>query len=207
MTNKLIQITLLAILTALAGCSTPKVSGRLATYYDTRGMPTATLTVGARSLPADTNFFGFVDVDGDERANISKTYGEFMLSKKADNGIGAAIEHNYDFLKQEGVTRPGIIYEPPLTGIDNTFVGVKFFPDSFPDQGMQVGVYGSKEWNDGDITLNFWGDYNFTSGTSIGDIQVGKRLVKSVYLVIEGRYSGFNHEEPFSLGIGLEGRF
>ncbi len=227
MANKLIR-TALAALLALSGCAAPKASGKLAAYYDTRGMPTATITANASGLPVDARFFGFLDVEGDdgsgkgggdENAGLAKAYGEFRISRNVAYGIGPAIEHDREFLKQEGVTRPGILCEPPLTGmVESAFFGIKFYPASFPDHGARIGIYGGKQWNRGDITLDFWADYNFewgaterggtiTDGTFLSDVQLGKRLFDSVYFVVEGRYNGFNDEEPFSAGIGLEGRF
>ena len=114
MTNKFLT-ALLAIAAALGGCTAPKASGKLAAYYDTRGMPTATITANASGLPAGMRFFGFLDVDGDDGsgkggsdddAGLAKAYGEFRLSRNIAYSIGPAVEHDREFLKREGVTRP-----------------------------------------------------------------------------------------------------
>lgn len=199
---------------ALTGCATthtnPKPFGKIAGYYDTRGKPTATLTVGASDLPLGTKFFSFLDVTIEEGNpdKITPPYGEFRLSKKSDIGLGVAAEYNRDFSKSDGITRVGLIYEPNLKDVlDNTFLGLKFYPTSTHDHGMQLGLYGNTSFRDGDITLDGYLDYNFKPKKTVFDLQLGKRIKDNLYGVVEVRYNEFMKEDSFGLGIGLEWKF
>lgn len=186
----------------------PKPFGKVAGYYDTRGKPTATLTVGASDLPLGTKFFSFMDF-ATEKDNLTAPYGEFRLSKKADMGLGVAAEYNRDLAQDEGTTRAGFIFELTLKELlPNTFLGMKFYPASTHDHGMQLGVNGNAHFFDGDLTLDSFFDYNFKSGKVVTDLQAGYRLRDNLYVVVEGRYNEFlpKDQQP-SAGLGLEWKF
>lgn len=209
--NFVIGAELAAILTGCATTHTnPKPFGKIAGYYDTRGKQTATLTIGASDLPLDTKFFSFMDVatEKDSLDNLTPPYGEFRLSKKSDIGLGAAVEYNRDFSKSNGITRLGLVYEPNIKDVlENTFLGLKFYPASTDDHGTQLGLYGNTSFRDGDITLDGYLDYNFTPKKIVIDLQFGKRIKGNLYGVLEARYNGFMEKDSFGLGIGLEWKF
>lgn len=203
--------TILAIqLVSKAYAQEPKPFGKIAGYYDTRGKSTATLTLGATELPLGTKFFSFMDfaTEKENPNNLTAPYSEFRLSKKANTGLGIAAEYNRDFSKPRGVTRVGLIYEPNLKSLlDNTFLGVKFYPASTHNHGMQVGLHGNKSFNDKDITLEGYLDYNLKPKKVVTDLQLGKKINGNLYGVIEGRYNAFMQENSFGAGIGLEWKF
>ncbi len=185
----------------------PQPFGKVAGYYDTREKPTATLTLGVSDLPLGTKFFSFLDfaAEKDNPDNLTAPYGEFRLSKKADFGLGVAGEYNRDFSQEQGTTRAGFIVEPKLRNFfPNTHVGLKFYPASTHDHGMQLGINGNASFFDGDLTLDGFFDYNFKPGKSVTDLQLGYRLVDNLYGVVEARYNGFLPERNIGTGIGLE---
>ncbi len=202
---------LAASIVSNAHAEEPKPFGKVAGYYDTRGKPTATLTLGASDLPLETKFFSFMDfaTEKDNLDNLTAPYGEFRLSKKADFGLGIAAEYNRDFSQDEGTTRAGFIFEPNLKKLlPNTFLGMKFYPASTYDHGMQLGVSGNAHFFDGDLTLDGFLDYNFKPGAVVTDLQVGYRLKDNLYAVIEGRYNGFlPKDQQLGVGLGLEWKF
>ena len=179
----------------------------MASYYDTRGKPTATVTASAKDLPLGMKFFSFADIEtakGD-LDNLRNPYMEARLARREDiTGLGPAIEYNHDFNFPKGTTRLGLIYEPDLSGITTDFfLGTKFFPVSTNNRGMQLGLYGRKGFNEGDIYLEGFFDYNFEPNRIVSELQIGKRIFGELYFVVEGRYSGFL-EGDIGLGIGLE---
>lgn len=202
---------LVASIAGNAYAEEPKPFGKAAGYYDTRGKPTATLTLGASDLPLGTKFFSFMDfaAEKDNPDNLTAPYGEFRLSKKADFGLGVAGEYNRDFSKEDGTTRAGFVFEPNLRKLlPNTHFGMKFYPASTHDHGMQLGISGNASLLGGDLTLDGFLDYNFKPGEAVTDLQLGYRITGGLYGVVEGRYNGFlPREQQLGVGLGLEWRF
>jgi len=200
-----------AFMAGNAHAKEPKPSGKVAGYYDTRGKPTATLTLGASDLPLGTKFFSFMDfaTEKDNLDHLTTPYGEFRLLKKADFGLGVVAEYNRDFSQDEGTTRAGFVFEPNLKQLlPNAFLGLKFYPASTHDHGIQLGVSGNVNFLDGDLTLDSFLDYNFKPGKVVTDLQIGYRLKDNLYAVIEGRYNGFlPKDQQLSAGPGLEWKF
>lgn len=202
--------TVLAISSAGNAYADPKPFGKVAGYYDTRGEPTATLTAGASDLPLGMKFFSFLDfaTENDNLDNMTAPYGEFRFSRKADFGLGVAAEYNRDFSKDEGVTRAGFVFEPNLRRyLPHTSLGMKFYPVSTHDHGMQLGINGNTSFLDGDIILDGFFDYNFKPRKIVTDLQLGYRLKGNLYAVAEGRYNGFMEEDEVGTGLGLEWKF
>ena len=189
----------------------PKPFGKIAGYYDTRGKSTATLILGASDLPLGTKFLGVMEfaTEKDNPDNLTAPYGEFRLSKEAYWGLGVAAEYNRDFSQDKGTTRAGFVFEPNLKELlSNTFLGMKFYPASTHDQGIQLGVYGNTSFLDGDLTLDGFLDYNSKPGKVVTDLQVGYRLKDNLYAVVEGRYNGFlPKDQQLGAGLGLEWKF
>lgn len=205
-------ITNSLLVATLSGCATQELKpfGKIAAYYDTRGKPTATLIAGASELPLGTKFFGFADVATEKNNldNMTRPYAELRLSKKSDVGIGVAAEYNRDFSKPRGTERIGLMYEPDLKKfLPNTFVGVKFYPASTNNHGMQAGIYGNSTLFDGEITLDGFFDYNFKPKKMVTELQAGKRIQGNLYGVVEGGYNGFQEKDTVGIGIGLEWKF
>ncbi len=198
---------LAALIASNAHAQEPKPFGKVAGYYDTRGKPTATLTLGASELPLGTKFFSFMDfsAEKDNPDNLTAPYSELRLSKKADFGLGIATEYNRDFSQEQGTTRAGFIVEPKLRNfLPNAHVGMKFYPVSTHDHGMQLGINGNASFFDGDLTLDGFFDHNFKPGKSVTELQLGYRLVDNLYGVVEARYNGFLPERNIGAGVGLE---
>ncbi len=201
------------LVTALAGTAsaTPSTFGRIAGYYDTRGRPTATVTAGASELPLGINAFSFLDfaTERDNLDNLIAPYGEIRFSRKADFGLGVAIEYNRDFSMEDGTTRIGFVFEPNLrVFLPHTFVGAKFYPVSTHDHGMQSGIYGGTHLLGGNLTLDGFLDYNFNAEKVVAELQAGYRIANDFYGVLEGRYNGFLPEnQRVGAGVGLEWRF
>ncbi|MBI2564385.1 hypothetical protein HYV79_00140 [Candidatus Woesearchaeota archaeon] len=205
-----IQNILLATTLTFTGCAETKPFGKVASYYDTKGQPTATIAGGATDLPLGTKLFGFADVETEKENpdNLQNPYIELQLSKKASNGLGIATEYNRNFSLEKGITRAGFVYEPNLAEIlKNTRIGLKFYPTATDNHGMQAGFYGSKSFNKGDITLDTFLDYNIDAKRIVSDLQVGKKLGENFYFVLEGRHNGFKKKDKEGLGIGFEWRW
>jgi hypothetical protein len=190
-----------------------EISGTAAGYYDTRGFPTTTVKVFGSDLPGKTDFFGFVDSFGSkEKPWGIGSYGEFKLSKKLWQGIGPAIEYNRDFSAPTGVTRAGLVLEPDLH-IKKGFVGVTFYPVSTYKDGMQLVLYGKKEFKDGRYYVDGFLDLNLKPQGAIplGKIEVGMRLgdkKSQWYGVAEGRHDGFSKgSQQWGVGLGVKRRF
>ena len=96
-----------------AGCANAKPWGKTSGYYDSRGMPTASLTGGATDLPLGTQTFGFIDVATDKKEldNVQDPYMEISLAKKVilegfgegvgkvfEKSVGPIVEYNRDFI-------------------------------------------------------------------------------------------------------------
>ncbi len=182
--------------------------GRVSGYIDSRANYNVVFTGGASGLPFGMNLFGFADAETEKHHSswLKKPYTEVSLAKKTENGLGAAIEHNRDFNFDKGVTRVGLVYEPSLLKAGVT--GLKFYPLSTNNNGVQAVLYGSKRFNKGDIVVDGFFDYNFKPRKIVTEIQVGKRLNEGVYGVVEWRYNGFKDKgERMGAGVGLEWRF
>ena len=205
--NAILCLTLAA---TIAGCTTAKQSGSVSAYYDSRGKQTATVTGCAYDLPLDTKLFGFVEIETEKQNqdNLKKPYTELRLSKKAKNGLGVAAEYNKDFSLPDETTRLGLVYEPDLSDIvSSTNIGLKFYPVSSNNKGMQLGLYGKKSFNQGNIYVGGFLDYNFKPNKIVSEIQLGKRIADNLYFVVEGRYSGFIEKNNLGIAAGLEWKF
>ena len=181
---------------------------RVGAYYDSRGMSTASFTVSASKLPLKSDFFGFVDVYGKKNSleGADSVYGEFKLSRKVVGDFGVAVEQNQDFLKLFGVTRLGLLYEPQKV-VNNGFVGVTVYPWATHHDGAQVVVYGRKNFREGDWYVEGFFDYNFKPEKVVSEVQVGRRLHKNLYAVIEARHNGFMGKNAWGVGLGLAWNF
>jgi len=203
--NKLKVFLVLAASALISGCVSTK-SLSLEAYRDSRGMNVGTLT-GASETAGKTNVFGFIEYETEQGTdNIKRPYGEIMFSKKAKNGLGVAAEYNRNFALPKGVTRTGFIFEPRVR--KDLFLGLKYFPSSTDDHGQQVGIYGKKTFNKGDIYIKGYFDYNFKPDKTVTDLQIGKRMGKNLYFIVEGRLNQFRSKgDQKGIGIGLEFRF
>ncbi len=187
--------------------------GKTAAYYDTRGKPTVSLTGGASNLPLGADFFGFVDAIGgtEDKTKLDAVYGEFKLSKKLSLDVGAigpSVEYNRDFLQPRGVSRAGITFEPNLSRFcTNGFFGVTFYPFATHADGMQVVLYGGKSFKEGKYYVEGFFDYNFRPENVVSEVQLGRRLGKKWYAVVEGRHNGFIKGNEWGVGLGLEKKF
>jgi len=201
---------LLAVASAFGGCADikPKPFVKADAYYDTRGKPTSSLVANISDLPLGTNFFGFADFERDPvNGDIKPPYSEMKISKKLENGLGVALEYDRDFNVPEGIVRKGFIYEPDVSKfIKDAFIGINFYPLSNPDKGSQIGVYGKKDFNNKDMYVEGFLDYDFDTNKVVSEVQFGKKLKDKLYGVIEGRYNGYS-DENFGVGIGLEYNF
>ncbi len=195
----------LATTIAIGGCAETRPFGNLRAYHDARWNSDATLIAGASNLPLGAKLFTTTDVkmDGD---SIGDPYNETRLSKRGSYGFGAAIEYNRDFGKPKGATRLGAIYEPDLSKIlDNTKIGLKFFPVSTQNKGIQLGLYGIKEF--GDNRIDGFLDYNFDPKKIVTEIQYGRKISENLYGIVEGRYNGLAKTDRSGIGIGLQWDF
>src|SRR3989338_4681344 len=179
--NTLLAVLISAVVLGSGRSKAADIHPRLSGYYDSRGMPTTSLTLSASKLPLQTDFFGFVDIAGkcDTLERADSVYGEFKLSRKVLGDIGFAVEHNQDFLKPFGVTRLGLSYEPSM--VKDGFVGLTFYPWATQRDGAQVVLYGRKNFRKGDIYVEGFMDYNFKLRTFVSELQFGKRIYKGLY--------------------------
>jgi len=100
----------------------------------------------------------------------------------------------------------GPVFKPDISKfVDNGSFGMKFYPMSSDDKGMQIGLWGNKKLGK-DCYLEGFVDYNFDPKKFVGELQFGKALTDSINLVIEGRYNGFQESE-FGIGTGIEIEF
>jgi len=205
--NSIKKAALMVLLAGSVGDNAADFSPRFSTYYDSRGMPTASLTLSASKLPLKTDFFGFVDMYGKKNSldGADSMYGEFKLSRRVLGNIGVAVEQNQDFLRPFGVTRLGLSYEPPM--VKDGFVGLTLYSFATQRDGAQLVVYGRKNFRKGDYYVEGFFDYNFKPGNVVSEIQVGKRLHKKLYGVIEGRHNGFMGDRAWGVGLGIEWNF
>ncbi len=200
-------------------CANVKPWGRVSAYYDTRGMPTASLTGGALDLPLGAQSFGFMDIKTEKNHpdNLQNPYMEINLARKVSLGnlgnrigkmfersIGPIIEYNRDFNLPKGITRAGLVFEPDISQFANdTLVGINLYPIATENAGPQVVFYGTKGFNDRSWYVDGFFDYNFDPKKVVCEIQVGKRIYGDLNAIVEGRHNGF-FEEQWGIGIGLE---
>ncbi|MBI2631724.1 hypothetical protein HYW75_01860 [Candidatus Pacearchaeota archaeon] len=187
-----------------------EIAGGVSSYYDTRGMPTASVTLSAPTLPLGTKFFGFTDffMSKEDNAQFDNAYGEYKLSKTVWQGINISGEYNRDFSYPNGIHRLGISYEPNLSKImKNGFFGMTFYPFATENDGAQVVLYGNKNFRNGDMYISGFFDYNFRPNNVVTEVQLGKRIKKDFYFVVEGRYNGFQKKDSLGVGVGLEIKF
>ena len=201
------KAALVVLLAGGVGGKAADFSPRASAYFDSRGMPTTSLTLSASQLPLKTDFFGFVDVYGKKNSleGADSVYGEFKLSRKVVKYISVAVEHNRDFLKPFGVTRLGLSYEPPM--VKDGFVGLTLYPWATQRDGAQAVLYGRKNFKKGDYYIEGFLDYNFKPDNVVSEIQLGRRLYKKLYGVVEARHNGFMGNRAWGVGVGLEWNF
>lgn len=202
-----------------AGCANAKPWGKTSGYYDSRGMPTASLTGGATDLPLGTQTFGFIDVATDKKEldNVQDPYMEISLAKKVilegfgegvgkvfEKSVGPIVEYNRDFAQPRGITRLGLVFEPDVSQFaDDTLVGINLYPVATEDAGSQIVLYGSKQFNKGNWYIEGFFDYNTTPKKVVSEVQLGKRIWGNLNAVVEARHNGFL-DEQYGVGIGLE---
>ncbi len=207
--NKNILAAVLMSAAILVNCRSKAAdfSPHVSTYYDTRGMPTTSLTLSASKLPLQTDFFGFLDVYGKRELlqGVGSVYGEFKLSRKVFGDLGVAVEQDQDFLKPFGATRLGLSYEPPP--LKNGFLGMTLYPFATEHDGAQVVLCGRKNFRNGDYYVEGFLDYNFKPGVVVSELQFGKRIHKKLFGVVEARHNGFMGRQSWRLGAGLEWNF
>ncbi len=205
----------------LASCSTqPKPWGKAAGYYDTRGVPSASLTGGVNDLPLGADFFGFIDAYSEKNHwdDVQNPYTELKLYRKATLGdvssvfgksVGPAVQYDRDFSLRRGIARLGLTFEPNLSeyiGV-NSLVGTNFYPASSENGGVQLGAYAAGYFFDDLFCYDGFFDYdtNPQGGKPkiVSEIQAGVRIWKNLYAVVEGRYNEYL-DDRFGVGIGLE---
>ena len=200
----------LAAAILVTGCANTKNFMSVEGYRDTRGMNVGTIS-GSANLPLKTNTFAFIEYETEQGTdNIKRPYGEIMLSKKAKNGLGVAVEYDRNFALPKGTTRTGFVFEPSfLRKLDkNLFLGVKYFPSSTDNQGEQLGIYGKKTFSNGDFYVGGYFDYDFKSDAIVTDLQFGKRIKENLHLIVKGRLNEFRAKgDQKGIGVGLEWKF
>ncbi len=217
--NTLARIAFIGSLLLGANCAQTKPWGKVAAYYDTRGMPTASVTGGAVELPLGSQAYGFMDIKTgrEDLDNIQDPYMEISLAKKVsldgfgegigkmfEKSIGPIVEYNRDFAEPKGVTRAGLVFEPDVSQFTkDALVGINFYPIATADAGPQVVFYGTKTFGDGNWYVEGFFDYNFTHSRVVSEIQAGKRIWGNLNAVVEGRHNGFLEDE-WGVGFGLE---
>lgn len=195
---------------ALAGAKGADISSSISTYYDTRGMPSASITMNASKLPFGTTFFGFTDffMNREDNSKFNNAYGEYKLSRPLLKGIGISTEYDRDFSLSKGIHRLGVSFEPNLSKImKEGFFGISLYSLATENDGAQVVLYGNKNFRNGDIYIGGFLDYNFKPNNVVTEVQFGKRIKKDIYFVVEGRYNGFQKKDSFGVGVGLEIKF
>ena len=198
----------------------PKPWGKAAGYYDTRGMPSASLTGGVNDLPLGADFFGFIDDYSEENHwdDVQNPYAEFKLYKKATLGsvdsvlgksVGPAVQYDRDFSLKQGITRLGLTFEPNLSEYigGDSLVGANVYPFSSENGGVQLGVYAVDYFFNDLFCYDGFFDYDVNPQDGkpkiVSEIQAGVRIWKNVYGVVEGRYNEYL-DDKFGAGIGLE---
>lgn len=202
----------------------PKPWARAEMYYDTRGMPNATVTGGATDLPLGTDFFGFIDVYSEKKDwdDLQDPYLEAKLYRKIEMGdkegifgrsVGPAVEYDRDFVFSRGITRLGLTFEPNFSKyVEDLFVGTNLYPFASEDGGVQLGVYTVKGFSDRKFILDGFADFDLNpqggktkivtellGGASFG---IYNEKLKKLYACGEVRYNEY-FEDPFGVGLGL----
>ena len=198
----------------------PKPWGKVAGYYDTRRMSSASLTGGVNDLPLGADFFGFADVYSEEKHldEVQNSYTELKLYRKATLGdinsvlgksVGPAIQYDRDFSLRRGIARLGLTFEPNLfkyIGSDS-LVGANVYPFSSEKGGVQLGFYAVDYFFNDFFCYDAFFDYDINPQGEkpkiVSEIQAGVKIWKNLYGVIEGRYNGYL-DDKFGVGIGLE---
>ena len=184
----------------------PEISGWLAGYQGSTGKPWGTVNVQARDLPMDTSFFSVTHAyESDHGANV---YGEYKLDQDLIGGIGPAVEWDRDWLDDDNTFRAGMNFSPDISSIiEDAYAGVRVQPFATNDKGAQVTLYGGKAFNDGDVKLEGFVDYNVAPDTWLGELHLSKRLHEDWYLTGKARYNGFKQDDEWSGYVGVRWEF
>lgn len=214
------NLTLIASM-FLAACAQTKPWGRVGAYYDTRGMPTASITGGATDLPLGAQSFGFLDAKTDKKDldSLQDPYMEINLARKAtlpglgegigkmfERSIGPIVEYNRDFSQKRGIVRAGLVFEPDVSQFSqDTLIGINVYPVASEDAGPQIVFYGNKGFNDYTWYVDGFLDYNFDSKKVVSEIQLGRKIWGDLYGIVEARHNGFfEQDDQWGVGVGLE---
>ncbi len=205
----------------LASCSVqPKPWGKIAGYYDTREMPSASLTGGVNELPLGADFFGFTDIYSEKEHwdDVQNPYVELKLYRKATLGdvnsvfgksVGPAVQYDRDFSLRRGIARLGLTFEPNLSEFlgSNSLAGANVYPISSENGGVQLGVYAVDYFFDDLFCYDGFFDYDVNPQDGkpkiVSEIQGGVRIWKNLYGVVEARYNEY-FDDAFGIGVGLE---
>lgn len=207
--KKRLSALLSAVLITGSASVSAQPSAVVAGYYDTRGIPTATITVTESEFPLGLRWYSFMDIATEQNNldNVAPPYVEARLSRKSAFGAGVAGEYNRNFAQPEGTLRLGFIYEPDLSKVvDDLFLGIKAFPASSNNHGMQAALYGKKCFSDVGICVGGFFDYNAQPRIIVTEVQVEKSITRDFALVLEGRYNGFMGQH-IAVALGLAWNF
>jgi hypothetical protein len=190
-------------------------------YFDSREYNNLTLMNGARKLPWDFSIWGFVDINGDQnrpskRFELTRYFIEYRLSREVDpnwvfgiKGIRLETEYNGFNGRNNDLVRFGATFKRSFKLVNGRshWIQWRFHPLESDGSGMQTSMIYFFSITPR-ISISGFADYNINSRTSnkwLAEPQLNFSLNKTFDLVVEGRYNGFEDQNPNLDGLGIAG--
>jgi hypothetical protein len=186
----------------VAGCASIDPTFKASGYYDTRELPTATVTVTNVDAKHRNRIFAYADLETESKF---PKYTEATFTQQIAAGFGGIVEYNRNFNAPSGLHRFGVTYQPQLRGRFKAHrIVFKWTPFSTHDHGHQLSVTGAMPFGS-DIVVDGYFDYNPNDDYVATDWQIGRRIKGDVYAVAEYRHNG-TRRDATGVGIGVEWR-
>jgi len=214
------SFTKIIIVLLLLGISGQKIiaadkTANLTYYGDSRGFNTLAV-LAAGDLPMNFKFFGFVDFHGthntpDARFDLSRFFLEYRLRKTISpqlvmniQGLGLDLEYNDFAGKGNNILRAGLTFKHILPVLSNGWLQWRFFPYESDGSGMQFSLIYNFPFGDR-IYLTGFADMNMDENENIWVIepQLNINIFQNVDMVLEGRYHGYEENNPALEGQGV----
>ena len=190
-------------------------------YFDTRNYTTLNIESGLSTLPGGLNFWGFVDLlgnqeSGNDRFDVDRYFLEYRLSKSLFSGnhsvlkdIRFEVEHNDSNGPDNDVLRLGLTYKHflPFLPDSKSWLQWRYHPYETDGSGSQLSVIYYLKFTER-IYINGFADLNLQNGSDdrwVAEPQINFVLNKIFDLVLETRYNGFEDTNKSLDGFGIAG--
>lgn len=205
--------------------NTPKpekpISGSLSYYFDSREFNTLNIVTSIKGFPLGFNIFGFIDLHGDEnkpseRFDITRYFIEYRLRRTLDpdwvfgiEGIGVEAEYNDLNGPDNSLVRFGVNYKHKFKLFNGRthWLQWRFLPGGTERAGKQLSLVNFISISPRFFISGF-SDYNIFNNSRnkwVSEQQLNFILNKTIDIVLEGRYNGFEDENPKLDGYGIAG--